>query len=115
VLNEFYDSLADKVDFLFIYITEAHAQDEWPLGNFVNIKQHTSNEERLAAAKEFMAKSKFKYPIVCDTIKNEFCNSYSVWPERWFIINQKKITKIAYPTEVGYSRPEIKRTLESLN
>lgn len=48
-----------RAAFLMVYIAEAHAADEWPISSArfnegrgaVNIKQHKSNEERIAAAK----------------------------------------------------------------
>ncbi len=48
-----------RAAFLMVYIAEAHAADEWPISSArfnegrgaVNIRQHKSNEERIAAAK----------------------------------------------------------------
>ena len=45
------------VDFLFVYVMEAHAADEWPLGLLRSItRQHRSMDERCAAARVFRAR-----------------------------------------------------------
>ena len=44
------------VDFLFVYVMEAHAADEWPLGLLrSSIPQHRSMDERCSAARKFRA------------------------------------------------------------
>ena len=39
--------------FLAVYIAEAHASDQWPLGDRVAIAQHATLAERAAASRRF--------------------------------------------------------------
>lgn len=109
---EFQERYKDKIDFLFIYILEAHASDEWPLGNHVEIEQHKTLEERVKAAKTFVERYSFTYPVVVDSIKNDFNENYSVWPERWFILHKGEIKHVSYPTDRGHSREDMEHALK---
>jgi len=103
-----------KANFLAVYISEAHAQDEWPLGNHVCLNQHKTMEERLSVAKDFQEKYDFKLPLLVDTMENTLDNLYACWPERFFIIVDGKMELIAEPTNAfGYERRQISRFLES--
>lgn len=45
------------MDFLFVYVMEAHASDEWPLGKLRSTTpQHRSMDERCSAARNFRAR-----------------------------------------------------------
>lgn len=41
---------------VLVYIAEAHASDEWPLGRHVRIRQHRALEDRVAAAEGLRAR-----------------------------------------------------------
>ena len=73
--------------FVTVYIREAHASDEWPLGAVCSRPQHTSIDQRIAAAKEFVSEYKYALsPVVVDTMENKFNDVFSVWPERYFVV-----------------------------
>lgn len=93
----------DTTDFLTVYIREAHASDQWPLGTLVCIKQHTSIDERLQAAQQLIDRG-FTLPLVCDTMDNAIEAAYAAWPERYLIIDEGGVvTHISQPvTEYGY-------------
>ena len=67
---------------------EAHASDEWPIGNAVSVAQHVSLDQRLFAAR---ALQRTLHPhaairLLVDTIENTFNESYSSWPTRAWLI-----------------------------
>jgi len=98
--------------FLAVYISEAHAQDEWPLGNIVCLNQHKTMEERLEVAKTFKEKYDFQIPLLVDTMENTLDNKYACWPERFFIIQHGVMKLVGSPTtEYGYDRESISRWL----
>jgi len=92
----------ERADFLHVYIMEAHACDEWPLGTKTCIRQHKSTEERIKAAQSFTAQYTWPIPMVVDTISNEFHDNFSAWPERVFVVEDGKMTFIAHAGEDGY-------------
>jgi len=81
-------------DFLSVYIREAHACDQWPLGKAVVIPQHQSLSDRLAAAKRFQSENSYKPTLLVDTMENKFDGEYASWPERAYIIHQGKMMYI---------------------
>jgi len=84
-----------------IYIMEAHAADEWPLGRKVEIKQHKTLEDRMAAHDYWNANYPWKIPMVIDPISNDFNKVYAAWPERYFTIADGKMLFIDEPNEFG--------------
>ena len=83
--------------FTFIYISEAHAADVWPIGlsaGVINYK-HKSIEDRISYAKKFVDTHQFKIPVVVDTMDNDFRATFSAWPFRVFIVKDNKIEYIS--------------------
>ena len=104
------------VVFLAVYIREAHASDEWPLGTMCSRPQHKSIEDRLAAAREFQEKFKFEVPLVVDSMSDQFESVFAVWPERYFCVKNGVLDYIACPsTEYGFNRQEIVNWLDATN
>ncbi|KAL6074289.1 Responsible for the deiodination of T4 (3,5,3',5'- tetraiodothyronine) [Balamuthia mandrillaris] len=108
-MNQLAKASADVVDFIVVYIAEAHAADRWPLGRVTNIKDHRNAEDRLQAAKLLKGEYGCEIPIYVDSMNNNFDDSYAVWPERFFIVHNGRMALIGYPTvkERGYDRSVI--------
>lgn len=77
-----------KVNFLTVYIVEAHAIDEWPVGDPLKITQPLSTIERCGVARAFARDYDFKVPMVVDTITNEFSENFAAWPIRFYVIEK---------------------------
>jgi len=100
------------VDFLLVYIAEAHASDVWPLGNHVTIPTHKTEEDRKAAAIFMRDKFGCTLPMLLDTMQDSFDNVFAVWPERYYFIKDGKMEHIGMPTsEFGYDRKSLHWTL----
>jgi len=91
-LSQIYTPLG--VDFLAVYVSEAHASDEWKLGNVVEIPQHRTVNDRLAAATKFQKETEYKIPLVVDTLENEFEKTYAAWPERAYIVEGGRVVYV---------------------
>jgi len=78
------------VRFVCVYVMEAHASDQWPLGKFSIFPQHKTLADRLLAARKFQSDFQFRPELYVDTIDNQFNNTYSVWPERGFVITSTR-------------------------
>ena len=84
-----------EVKFKFIYIQEAHAKDVWPmpssrynpLGQAVNISNHTSLEERVAAAKSLVEGMDMQGEVLVDTMEDSFNTEFSAWPTMFYAIS----------------------------
>lgn len=85
-----------------MYVVEAHASDQWPLGKRVCVvPQHKTLEDRMNAAKLMISERKYRIPLVVDPIENNFEEAFCCWPERFYIVQNNKIAWIAQPGEFG--------------
>lgn len=87
------------MNIIVIYISEAHAKDEWPLSSEDNTNQHRTIKERIQAASRINT----SFPIYVDSMdENSFENVYCGWPERAFIIQKQEIKYVSYHKVDGY-------------
>ena len=105
-LNDLYNQYKSKINFYTIYISEAHANDEWPIRikKELQCNQHKNNLERWNACVKFINDYNYEIPCFIDSISNEFQQKYAAWPARAFLINSKnnKIEWILNPRNPGY-------------
>jgi hypothetical protein len=92
-----------QVDFLTVYIREAHPQDEWQMDSNekdgVCYRQPRTTAARVAIASDFKSRFHYELPLLVDPIENPADNSYAGWPERFYIISADGL--IAYKGETG--------------
>ena len=73
-----------------MYIAEAHPTDEWQVGSNetegVLLEQHTSFEERKAAAVAMEESLGLKVPQLIDGMDDAASEAFAAWPERIFIV-----------------------------
>ena len=101
---------SDVADFVYVYIKEAHADDEWQVeknkvGNVV-FNQPQTFEERLILAEAFQEAMGTKTTILVDDIGNTANAAYAAWPERIYVLDPSG--KIIYKGRMGpfYFDPE---------
>jgi len=94
--------LAEKALFLTIYLAEAHAQDQWPLGRHVQVLQHKTVEDRLAIANRYVETTGYQIHLVADDITNPFLKAYWAHPERFYVIVDGKLGLKGQPTDDGW-------------
>jgi len=102
-----YNKYKDCVNFLTIYIKEAHTRDEWPLGNDFCWKNPKTMEERMALAHKFNKEMDYEIPMVVDAFDDPFNDHFSSWPERYYIIHQGKLAYKAMPVTDTYLWEEL--------
>jgi len=89
-LLETLDALKESLVIVHIYLTEAHADDVWPLGYGIlqanNIEERWANADRLfekhAGLKERVD------TIFCDNMNNDFNNKTGSWPESYMFADK---------------------------
>jgi len=120
-LHILYDTYKDKFNFVFIYILEAHAQDEWPIRSSRDTTHHNpvlynqthTKEDRIRVATEFVRDYDFKIQVVVDDEKNSFERTYASWPLRIFIINNHKMDYISHPEPKMLELTKLKQYLKN--
>jgi len=82
-----------------VYISEAHASDEWPVGPTISsCRQPQSVEERCKLAQQFVNTRLYRVPMLVDTIENDFQTAFAAWPFRYFIMKENRIAYKAEPS-----------------
>ncbi|CAF1307332.1 unnamed protein product [Adineta steineri] len=89
---------------LAIYIAEAHARDEWPVGKTIScIDQPTTLAERLNNAQQFKKNFNFEMLMLVDNMDNTFHTTYGSWPFRLFVIYDGKLVLKAEPDKETFT------------
>jgi len=114
-MNSLQKEFKGQVDFLGVYISEAHATDEWPLGVKYCVEQPKTMDTRLSIANEFVTNHKFLLPMLVDTMDNQFDSLFAAWPERFYIVQDNVLALVGEPTtEFGFDREILRSTLRSM-
>ncbi|CAF2876516.1 unnamed protein product [Rotaria sp. Silwood2] len=93
----------NRINFLTIYIAEAHARDQWSVGKTIScVDQSTTLAQRLQYAQEFRENFNFEMPMLVDDMNNKFHHTYGSWPFRFFIIYEGKLILKAEPDKETY-------------
>ena len=107
---------ADIADFVTIYISEAHATNQWNFpGNKYKIKKHNSLQDRLLAASILLDDEELRPPgtFLIDTMDNEADLLYGGMPERLYIIIDGNILYAGKKGPMGYKLNEVRDWLEN--
>jgi len=96
-MHKLLEQFGGKVNFLTVYIVEAHAIDEWPVGDPLKITQPLSLPERVGVAREFVREYDYKIPLLVDQMDNNFSEQYAAWPIRFYVLEGKKLVFKAQP------------------
>lgn len=103
----------DVVDFLVIYIAEAHSTDGWAFTNNFDINQHQSLEDRLSAARILLQKDPL-CPVVVDEMSNNASIKYGALPERLYVLQAGKVVYKGAIGPWGYDPMELRSFLEKM-
>ena len=82
--------MGETVGMAFVYIEEAHAENEWPIAppeEFAVSEQHTTLESRLASAAQLQATLPVldAFPMYADSMDRTFQTLYGAWPTRMYV------------------------------
>eukprot|EP00118_Oscarella_pearsei_P001528 m.7686 g.7686 ORF g.7686 m.7686 type:complete len:78 (+) comp19402_c0_seq2:646-879(+) len=73
--------------------------------------QPTSLDERIGIAIDFLGKEGLKWPIVVDSIDNQFDGVYSAFPEKLYIFENEKMQFHGKPGPDGFKVEEVEKWL----
>ena len=117
-LASFYHQLNYPIDFIIVYIREAHASDGWKFDgkNYSFIRHHRDISDRLNAIKVMIQMAHIRrdqrVSIYCDTMDNITKNVFRAWPERLYVLYDQKILYQGGEGPDGYSIPSVDYVLK---
>ena len=89
-IEELQKKYSDTVNFVIVYIKEAHPDDEWQMEDNeesgVIYSQPKSTEERRELARAFIDQMDVETETLLDDLDNTAMACYAAWPERLYII-----------------------------
>ena len=109
-IEELREQYAGQAEFVYVYIKEAHPEDEWQMDSNVEDKvvyrQPATMGERLEIARAFLDEHGVETTTLVDDIRNTANACFAAWPERIYIIETDGT--IAYKGGMGpfYFEPE---------
>ena len=102
-LDELSKDFSGDVQFLGIYIREAHAEgeDQVPrnLKEDVVFSQPETEDERAEVAAACMLRYNFTFPMLLDGMDNDAEEKYISWPDRLYLIDRNG--KVAFKSGLG--------------
>ena len=102
-LNKLYEQYGNQVEFLVVYITEAHPSDFWQTENNFRDKvvfaSPRNEDERASVAGTCVRKLGIKIPALLDEFGNSTESAYTAWPDRIYLIDRNG--KVAYKSKPG--------------
>ena len=102
-LNGLYEKYRDRVEFLLVYIREAHpiGPRQIPQNEIQGILLHDPKTlgERRQVCSDCVKTLGIKFPALVDTLEDVAERSYAGWPDRMYVIDADG--KIAYKGDTG--------------
>ena len=92
-LRELYEQYNERVQFLMIYIREAHPTDGWYVGKH-EIRDHQSIEERREVASQCELALRHGIPTLVDGMDDAVMTTYAAHPDRMYLVDSDG--RIAY-------------------
>jgi hypothetical protein len=85
-LRNLYEQYNDTVQFLMIYIREAHPTDGWYVGKHA-IRNHRSLEERREVAAKCETALRYGIPTLVDEMDEAVMTAYAAYPDRLYLVD----------------------------
>ena len=101
-----------SIDFVTIYISEAHPIDEWHVHSEITFCQPRTMEERVKLAFEFQEKYQVEGPLVVDLMDNRVDLMFSALPERLYVVLDRKIVYVGGVGPFHYSLSSLKQWIK---
>ena len=118
-INSLHERYKDRVEFLLVYIREAHPTDGWQVP--VNQREGVlfadpkTAEERQEVASACVRKLDIHFPALLDNMQNTTELAYTAWPDRFYLVDrQGKIAWKGDPGPAGLRPADLETAIEKL-
>jgi hypothetical protein len=106
-----------KVEFLVIYIKEAHPEDGWVLESNrtdeIKVLDPATFDARATVARSCATRHAITMPVVIDSLDNQVASRYGGWPDRLYLIG--KDGRVAFQGgegPFGFKPAELEQAIE---
>ena len=116
-LHDLYDRYGDRVEFVVVYIREAHPEDAWALNQnrdeAVMVYDPVSRFEREAVAQTCVVRTSLRIPTVVDDVDDALAKAYGGWPDRLYLISADgRVAFQGDPGPLGFQPDALEAAIE---
>jgi len=114
-LRDLYAEYNDRVQFLMIYIREAHPVDGWDIGSANRIHDPQTIEARRQVAGSCELALQYGIRTYVDEMDDGVMTAYAAWPERLYLVSQDG--RVRYAGGLGpwgFKPAELRASIASL-
>ncbi len=91
-LHQIWERWSDKVEFLVVYIREAHPEEGWVVtsnrDDDILVNDPTTLEERTEVATACALRLNIRMPVVVDDLDDGIASAYGALPDRLYLIGR---------------------------
>jgi len=102
-LHQLWEKWSDKVEFMVVYIREAHPEEGWVVtqnrDEDIMVNDPTTTEERVEVAQACAISLKIRMPVIVDEVDDQIASAYGALPDRLYLIDTQG--KVAFQGEPG--------------
>lgn len=115
-MEKLHETFGKEVEFLLVYIREAHPVDGWQTKTNeqekILVTQPKTLEERQTVAASMCTKLEINLPTVIDGLDDAVGQAYSAWPDRLYLVGKNgKIVYKGGPGPRGFKPEELEEAL----
>lgn len=119
-LQELWEQNRDKVEFVVVYIREAHPEDGWVVNmnreQDIRYMDPTTNDERYEVAAACALRLKIRMPVVVDAVDDNIASAYGALPDRLYLVGRGgKIAFQGDPGPWGFKPELLAQAIEALD
>ena len=116
-LHALHAKYGDRVDFLVVYIREAHPEEGWVIRSNrdegIRVRDPATDDARHKVATECALRLQIKLPVVVDAIDDSIASAYGALPDRLYLIGQGGgIAFQGEPGPFGFDPSALERAIE---
>jgi len=118
-LNALHDKYKDRVEFLLVYIREAHSTDGWQAPRNekegVLLESAKSIEQKEEHATACTRNLDIRFTTLIDAMDNNVESAYTAWPDRLYLVGKNgRIAWKSAPGPQGFRPPELEAAIENV-
>ncbi|MFT5089546.1 MAG: hypothetical protein ACI8PG_003916, partial [Planctomycetota bacterium] len=98
-LRDLYKEYGEQVQFIVVYIREAHPLDGWDLGSENRLRDPQTITERRRVAGQCEAAMQYDIGTYVDEMDDAVMTTYAAWPERLYLVDMQG--HVAYAGGLG--------------
>ncbi len=112
------ETYAGRVDFVVVYIREAHPEDGWVVTmnrtQDIELDDPTTTEERTDVAESCAIRLQIKMPVVVDEIDDAIASAYGALPDRLYLVGRGgHVAFQGEPGPFGFQPTALEQAIES--